>query len=180
MKKTTQFQCTRCGVCCKNHRGPMLGQLHGLMLLPSEIKLFPSELIKPMFRYHPDTDPGIAGMVWMYQLDSDGCPHYDEELHECKIYVKRPNTCRSFPFESRGDKMICHGSCPEIERVRKLGVKLSIHGREVKATAAMQEYQYQCMRREINVERFDLRTQTWRGILEGLSPEHWKWLKESA
>jgi len=180
-KKTIiRFQCTRCGKCCREHRGPMLGQLHGLMLMPNEVQLFPSELIKPMFRYHPNTDPSIAGMVWMYQLDSDGCPHYDEERRICEIYEKRPILCRAYPFEWRGNSVMCHEACSEIERLNKLKVTLSVPRKEVEAAVSIQEYQHEFMRREINVERYDLKTQSWRGVLEGLNSGQWKWLKESA
>jgi len=174
-----EFQCTRCGKCCKEHRNPMLGQIHGLMLLPTEIHLFPKDLIKPMFRYHPNSRPELAEVVWMYQLDSDGCPHYDEENRSCKIYEKRPMICRAFPFEWRGNDMISHESCPEIERLKKLNSQVRIPRMYVYAAAKIQQHQHNYMMKESNVERYDLETRSWHSLFKGMTKDHFRWLAES-
>lgn len=174
-----EFQCTRCGKCCKEHRNPMLGQTHGLMLLPGEIHLFPKERIKPMFRYHPNSSPELAEVIWMYQLDSDSCPQYDEEGRSCRIYEKRPLICRAFPFEWMGNSLITHESCPEIERLKGLNARLRVPHMYVDAAVKLQQNQHRHMMKEPNVERYDLKTQSWRDLFEGMTKEQFKWLASS-
>lgn len=99
----------------------MMSQVHGLMLMPHETSLFPSEFIKPMFRYRG------SDVAWLYQLDVDICPHYRDG---CLIYDRRPVICRAFPTEaSCSRKLILHESCPEIARLaEKISEKLRDKG----------------------------------------------------
>jgi len=92
---TLSFICQRCAKCCKNLVFRDSGVLRGLTLFPDEIKYFSDEYVEPYLgvgkRPH---DKGFR--VIAYQLITTNCPHL--EGNQCKIYEKRPISCRQFPF----------------------------------------------------------------------------------
>jgi len=100
--KTFRFQCERCGYCCRNLVSDINGGKGTLFLLPTETKLFPQELIRPLF------GSGVKGRsrprpikVFAYQITTSVCPHIKPD-NTCAIYLKRPMMCRAFPLEGRG------------------------------------------------------------------------------
>jgi Fe-S-cluster containining protein len=66
----------------------------GMALTPEETNLFPTEHVFPSIG---TGSYGRAKKVVSFQLDLNKCPHLEGSL--CKIYEKRPITCRMFPFE---------------------------------------------------------------------------------
>ena len=152
----------------------MMGQTHGLMILPKERSLFP-KLVKPMFRYGLNYNE-LPGFVWMYQVDAMVCPHYDEEVG-CKIYEKRPITCRGFPFEPKGKGLAIHESCPEIKRLVRGGgytaPRISPPKSYMAAIYKIMRY-YQDWLRTYKMERFDVELGKWRNMIDGLTEQHKK------
>lgn len=163
------FRCVRCGHCCKNIRGPQMGQTHGLMLLPEEVDRFPSGLVRPMIRYTHNALKN-PGQVWMYQVDAEVCPHYDEK-DGCLIYADRPTVCASYPFELSASKLVIHGACPEARRMRRAGIKIEVPGSYKEPLVKMIRY-YAHHLNSTEFERFDLEENRWRHFIEGLTKEH--------
>lgn len=169
-----EFICTRCGSCCKKPIGPMMGKIHGLMILPEERLLFPKEIVKPMFRYS-ERYRLLPGLVFMYQVDAEPCPHYVSDEEGCAIYSKRPLICRCFPFEpKRSGGVAMHESCPEIARLIAAGYKPN----EVRFS----ERYLPSMIRVINywdmwlkttwIERYDIKEKEWAFIMDGVKKEY--------
>lgn len=168
------FNCVRCGHCCTRIRGPTWGQVHGLTLLPSEIDRFPKELIKPMYRYSLD-DPFTPGRVFMYQLDTEVCPRYDRE-EGCRIYADRPTLCRAFPMEITFTRVMMNDKCPQVKRLVKGRVSLRVPRNYMTAATKIHKYYIECFNPYVR-ERFDLETETWRGLIEGITEEDLKQFK---
>ncbi len=165
------FECVRCGKCCSNIRGPMFGQVHGLTIMPKERHLFPAERVKPMLRYK-ERSKFRPSEIFMYQVDVEDCPHHADG---CQIYEDRPQICRAFPFELKGDGGVAlHGSCPEIERLAKAETNFYMPVFYQKAAIVIQRHYQNTLHRTPLVERFDLKTRRWRGLLEGMTNEHLK------
>jgi Fe-S-cluster containining protein len=93
--KTIDFECLKCGTCCKNLLEDFDGLLKGLVLTGKETKLFPEETISPQMAIGVDS-PKI---ILQYQMNANDCPHLTEK-NECKIYNNRPLMCKAFPYES--------------------------------------------------------------------------------
>jgi len=91
-----KFRCLRCGYCCRNliYDGAIR---KGLLLLPSEVHLFPTSLIKPSYgagkkgKSRPRPRKIIA-----YQYARKVCIHLKNNL--CGIYYQRPLACRGYPL----------------------------------------------------------------------------------
>ena len=164
-----EFKCVRCGHCCKKIRGPQMGQIHGLMILPEEVGLFPSGLVRPMIRYTHNAESN-PGQVWMYQVDAEICPHYDEK-EGCLIYDKRPVVCVCYPFELSASKLVIHGACPEAQRMRKAGIKLKVPESYKEPLLKVCRY-YGSHLNTLEFERLDLEEGRWRYFTEGLTKEH--------
>ena len=159
------FECTRCGTCCLSHVGTVMNHVHGLMILPSERKLFPMEIIKPMNRYSLDFIPD-PGRVFIF--------HYAREKTECLIYSKRPVVCQTFPFEMRrGGGLAMHEFCPEIAKLVKshkpseIRCPTSYYARGLKL-----QHHWAVWMKTTKIERYDLKEEKWYGILHGVKPEH--------
>ena len=105
MAGTIKFKCLKCGECCKNlHIKTKLGGAKwvtlGLFILPHERKLFPANIVMPMY------GAGIKGksrprpdIIFAYQISQNICPHLTSK-NLCGIYKRRPIACRSFPLET--------------------------------------------------------------------------------
>jgi Fe-S-cluster containining protein len=89
-----KFVCQGCAKCCSTlltNNGTT-----GLTLLPEEISLFQSSLIKP--QYGIGTFPFDKKFkILFYQLTDMVCPNLREK--KCSIYQKRPLMCRRFPVQ---------------------------------------------------------------------------------
>jgi len=150
----------------------MFGQVHGLMILPSEKHLFPKKNVKPMFRYS-ERFQMLPGMIWMYQVDAEPCPHYDDEKG-CTIYSKRPVICQSFPFEPRQSGAVAiHESCPEIARLITEGYKpneIRFNENYIPAMIKTIKFWEKWLITSM-VERYDIKEKKWSFILEGVKRE---------
>lgn len=166
------FECARCGTCCLQHIGTMMNHVHGLMILPSERKLFSEEIIEPMFRYSMDYGPD-PGRVFMYQIAMEPCPHYAREEKACRIYSKRPVVCQTFPFEIRGGGLAIHEFCPEIAKLTKDYEAKNIHCPEsyVSIGGKLRRH-WEIWMKTAKIERYDLKERKWYFILDGVKPEH--------
>jgi len=181
-----EFSCTRCGACCKNHMGLMLGKTHGLMVFLPEKHLFPEKTIKPMLRYSKHYQP-LPGMVFVYQVDVEPCPHYIDDEEGCGIYSMRPLICRAFPFEPRSapgsespDRpwgefggVAIHDSCQEIARIAA-GYNLN----EIQLNESYRSPLLEIIRfwnkwlKVPMIERYDLKERKWAFVLDGVEKEH--------
>lgn len=171
-----EFECVRCGHCCTHLKGVNMGQVHGLTLLPGEIGLFQGELVKPIMRYSLE-DQLSPGGIFLYQLDVDVCPHYDEDVG-CRIYSDRPLTCAAYPLEITFRHAILHTRCPEVKRMRaKEGSHIRVPQNYVAAAGKVHKY-YVDHLRTTDMERFDLKEGRWRGMIEGLSKADIKFLRQ--
>jgi Fe-S-cluster containining protein len=86
-----KFECIKCGKCCSHLIGFRDDVRFGMYLSPEEVKLFPSEMVIPLFRHKKK--------IIAYQLKEDHCPHLTAD-NLCEIYDKRPLLCRTFPMVS--------------------------------------------------------------------------------
>jgi Fe-S-cluster containining protein len=93
MGEENDFECLRCGTCCRNILENTGGVRRGLPLTEKEASLFPQEIISPKLAIGL-TEPEI---VVLYQLNVNKCPHINEE-NQCQKYECRPLMCRSFPI----------------------------------------------------------------------------------
>lgn len=152
----------------------MMGKVHGLMIMPSERKLFSEKDIKPMFRYSMKYTPD-PGRVFMYQIATAPCPHYAQEKRACNIYPKRPVVCQTFPFEVRGGgRLAIHEFCPEVARLVKDGYGPNdINCPELYLEHGMVLVKYwNNWLRTGKIERYDVKDNKWYYILEGVKPEY--------
>lgn len=90
---SSDFECNRCGYCCRNILEVFEGVKRGLPLTEKETELFKSNFISPKLGFGLN-EPSI---VVLYQLNVNVCP-YVTNKNECEIYDKRPLICRSFPI----------------------------------------------------------------------------------
>ncbi len=111
------------------------GRRFGMYLSPEEKKLFPEELVVPLFGVGEPVQP-VA-----YQLAVDRCPHYQEEggLGSCAIYDRRPLVCRAFPVTSRAT---VSPHCPSVRAASQDGLdadslapELQAHDEKIRVAA---------------------------------------------
>jgi Fe-S-cluster containining protein len=118
-----EFNCTKCGACCRELLTDEYGITSGLSLIESEICLFDLKLVKP--------NMGLGDVktinVITYQLNQMVCPHIDER-NNCKIYDKRPLVCQSYPVEVTLTGGIVRPECPQSFSIPKDGSALTDAG----------------------------------------------------
>ncbi len=111
------------------------GRRFGMYLSAEEKKLFPEELVVPLFGVGEPVQP-VA-----YQLAVDRCPHYQEEsgLGSCAIYDRRPLVCRAFPVTSRAT---VSPHCPSVRAASQDGLdadslapELQAHDEKIRVAA---------------------------------------------
>lgn len=86
------FNCLKCGDCCRNIIGSIGNASFGLYLNENEAKYFPQELVVPLFR--------SGDHIFAYQLTATDCPMLKDG--SCSIYENRPLGCRAFPLKDLG------------------------------------------------------------------------------
>lgn len=94
-----QFECIKCGNCCRHLIADMGGLKLGLFLFPEETELFPSVVPKvPMWGF------GLKGRsrprparIGVYQYPYEICWHINKD-NLCNIYGKHPLICRAHPL----------------------------------------------------------------------------------
>ncbi len=118
-----EFNCSRCGACCRNLLTDEYGITNGLALTEEEICLFDSDSVKP----NMGLGNGKSINIVTYQLNKNVCPHIDEK-NNCKIYEKRPLICQSFPVEVTIKGGIVRPECPQSLSIPKDGSALTDAG----------------------------------------------------
>src|SRR4030042_6764260 len=115
MKEIT-FNCTKCGLCCKNLLDERDGNIVGLCLTKKETRMFDPKYISPQVGIGKEKVEKIIG----YQLNVAVCPHLGEK-NNCEIYDKRPLVCQTFPFEPARETV--SRKCPQIKKQIEEGEK---------------------------------------------------------
>jgi len=101
------FQCLRCGYCCRSLFRYCLGFKSSLTLLPSETKHFPRNLIVPKEGIGRKGRSRIRPKrIILFQLNTSVCPHVSK-TNECEIYDERPLICRAYPLLLFGMDTVC-------------------------------------------------------------------------
>lgn len=163
MAKTLRFQCQRCGFCCRHLLVDINGGKCTIFLLPSETKLFPKDLIKPLYGSNTKgrSRPRPATII-AYQLSTNVCPHIKQD-NQCAIYKDRPLICQAYPLDGIGI-MILHRECPRIAKFVKEGeiIETVIAPEERKANTLLARYTWKHIGNP--VWYFDLKTQKWRTL----------------
>jgi len=121
------FECLRCGLCCRELINVPKGYAKSISLTKEEAKLFPSENVSPSLGCGTS---GFNVNIAKYQINTEPCPHFNDENKECRIYEKRPLACRRFPLmHSNSDTVtnLAEGvDCKFIEELEaKLGYALN-------------------------------------------------------
>lgn len=110
--KMTKFECLHCGRCCEKIIRTEYGLTVGMLLKPSEIRLF--------LRYSSVVQPylGIARIgkskpkrILLYQLAVEPCPLYDADTKSCTQYDSRPVACRAYPFALETGRLMVDSAC---------------------------------------------------------------------
>jgi Fe-S-cluster containining protein len=105
------FECKKCGYCCKTLLEYEGGVLMGLALLTEEEKkLFDEKDISPAFGFGNEISPT---QIASYQLNLAKCPHIAEN-NRCKIYDKKPLACRAYPITSNIGRNVADLKCPQV------------------------------------------------------------------
>jgi Fe-S-cluster containining protein len=152
------FECLKCGTCCRTIVESIGSVTRGLMLTSKERALFPAESILPQFAL------GLSKpkIIVFYQMTLAQCPHLDEQSG-CKIYEKRPLICRAFPLMANHISSRC-----KVFNKRKVGqVYQDIYPmvESKKANEKIDRYiktnfnEY--LRKGFNEWEYDLSTKTW-------------------
>ena len=106
-----EFECKKCGYCCKTLLEYKRGVLMGLALLTEEEKkLFDEKNITPAFAFGKED---IPIQIASYQLNLAKCPYINEN-NRCKIYDKRPLVCRAYPVTSNIGRNVADLKCPQV------------------------------------------------------------------
>ena len=109
------FECQRCGLCCRSLIDDKNGFKRGLPLTEKEVTLFSKDLISPKMAIgitEPDN-------VILYQLNVNVCPYINEK-NECNKYERRPLMCQAFPVVAGAISNRCR-----VFSYRKVGVSYS-------------------------------------------------------
>jgi len=153
------WTCQQCGDCCKGLLRPEEHGLEGLYLFPSEITLFPSEVVFPSAAQgmNAKAKPRPEEVI-LYQLAVERCPHLSDS-NRCQIYESRPLVCCSFPFTPSGSSIVVDPECREHKRLRQQSYLPSKEHYEafVQLSEALRPF----LRAPW---RFDLRSKRWKFI----------------
>ena len=176
---STFFECKKCGACCRNLFDDSCGITVGMFLTPEETALFDRSLVSPFYAFGVNNPKKIIS----YQLNVDECPHINGN-NECKIYDRRPLTCRAFPVEILdATRNTISRRCPTISSMIKEGeVSEDIKNLDNEIDVASKMYRWRLnripkyLRKGLTLFWFDLKTKKWvvpkinhfeQGILKG-------------
>jgi len=95
------FSCIMCGECCRDRVIPLYEE--DLKRL-SDLKDF----------YEPTTELEryFTGALYKMKLREDGSCFFLDPDNKCRIYDRRPNTCRRYPFIVSDEFLLVSISCP--------------------------------------------------------------------
>jgi len=153
-----EFQCLRCGTCCRDLFNDKAGLKKGISLTKSETKLFPEKMISP----HMAVGMEKPKTIILYQLNASDCPFIDHS-NKCLIYANRPLMCQAFPIVNG----IYSGKC-KFFSFSKAGTKININwveGNQLEAFGKLDRYIMNQFKRNfkkgIATWSFDLATNQW-------------------
>jgi Fe-S-cluster containining protein len=159
-ERMIKFECSRCGACCRNLLMQMGRWQLGLMLLPPERKLFPDNLVAPMWATGRNKPENIAA----YQLNAIDCVHL--KGNSCNIYEKRPKICRAFPLtiEIQNGNVVgatLSGNCPQSKELINTRAKLLESFPEEMIAANIDRYEFNSQHLRDELFMFDLKSKAW-------------------
>ena len=152
-----EFQCLKCGGCCRDLIWVKDGLKKGNTLTPKEAKLFPLEAISP----HMAVGIEKPETVILYQLNVTDCPFIDQ-TNKCKIYSNRPLICQAFPIVENTYSTKC-----KVFSFSKYGMKIVIDWDMYQVEAGQKLDRYiinnfkKNFKKGISVWSFDLATNKW-------------------
>jgi len=160
-----KFQCKRCGTCCRNliEDRNYIDIHNGMFLTAREIRLFQRKLISP----HLAIGKNKPRHIISYQLNVPVCPHLTEK-NKCRIYNKRPLSCKAFPLETITSTMSL--KCPIVNSHMKEKERApwELSTTEFDAAQSIRKYissRYQKYgKASSKVWNFDLRTKSWKVV----------------
>ena len=115
MAELKDFECLRCGTCCRSILQISNGIKRGIPLTEKEVRQFPSETVSPRLAVgstRPET-------VILWQLNTNFCPNINS-INQCQTYEKRPLICKSFPIVASAISNRC-----KVFSYRKVGFSYS-------------------------------------------------------
>lgn len=115
MDEKADFECLRCGTCCRQLLQTTDDVTRGPPLTEKETAVFPPEIISPKLAIG-QTEPTT---IILYQLNVNVCPYINQK-NECQKYAERPLICRSFPIVAGAISNRC-----KIFAYRKVGASYS-------------------------------------------------------
>lgn len=161
--KPFTFQCQKCGRCCHDLILRDENIVRGLTLIPGEEHHFPCELIKPAVgigkRPYDKNFKVIA-----YQLISDSCPNLVNKL--CKIYNKRPSSCRQYPFSldlgKDGQTLIGFDmNCPALQEMVNMNSNMQLDFEEQESAGKLLQLKQTVNNNPNKAWLYDLETNKW-------------------
>jgi Fe-S-cluster containining protein len=162
---TENFECKRCGFCCRTLFVYEDGKLFGLSLLTQEeTKLFYPEIIAPYVAIGVKEPTTII----FHQLILSECPYINEK-NECVIYDKRPIVCRLFPRIPKPTQLLVTPNCPQVgKRYNRVGeiCPLDFDTPDQEEALTKMDFIYSdlrriCIEKGLNLWVFDLATKRW-------------------
>ena len=162
-----KFQCKKCGTCCRNlmEDRNYIDIHNGMFLTAREIRLFQRKLISPHFAIGKNKPRHIIS----YQLNVTVCPHLTEK-NKCRIYDKRPLTCKAFPLEVISAELTLSLKCPIVNSHMKDKVRApwKLLTTEIDAVQRSRKYiSNRCQKygkASSKLWDFDLRTKSWKVV----------------
>lgn len=179
LRQMLKFSCSRCGDCCKNLIIEAIGGVRsGLALFPEETRHFPKEFVSPyrgLGSYPGEKDFKTV----MFQLAVNVCPHLEtiDTLATCRIYDKRPLSCKCFPFQpinmdKYGRITVYIGpECKAIQKTRKENAMVNNEKVGIEALAEEES----CRLLWSRISEIERTAQEWTFDLE-----HQEWLPSSS
>ena len=105
MKPIEQFQCKRCGICCK-WEGPVRVSEQEIEAIANFLNIPVQEFIQN----HTVLTPDRKSLSLMEKNDGS-CVYYDDEAKGCVLQSVKPQQCKDFPavWNFPGWDTICEG-----------------------------------------------------------------------
>ncbi len=158
MGEISDFECLRCGTCCRQLLQTTDGVTRGPPLSEKEANLFPPEIISPKLAVglvEPKT-------IILYQLNVGICPYINQK-NDCQKYNIRPLICRSFPVVAGAISNRC-----KVFAYRKVGVSYSDPfpmTKQLEANNKLEDYTLNRIRKHykkgLKVWEYDIATKKW-------------------
>ncbi len=115
-----QFECTRCGYCCRHEPGFVFLSKKDLESLLEYFSISRQDFIE---KYCRIVDVGFFKRLSLIEKPNNDCIFWQDGMG-CSVYQARPFQCRSYPFwhavvDSKESWEEEAGSCPGINQGKK-------------------------------------------------------------